>query len=224
MINKMRTIFVCFITIVSSFLGKAQECTCPVGINNDNDGKPSRIFHFSNGKELGICGYTAPELDTSYNQFTLFECGTGKAIEVWDVNKTCQAQMVKDELFLKEMYGLPIGQNFSTIWRPFLIHKFSYKNEAVHEDEYYRKDLGKYSKDQLNQIFAEYKKLPEGGKENMMHVANMLFYASFCGNKEAEADLNSMPAKFGPFDGVIGEEWKGIYGNYEKWKLKSGGK
>lgn len=220
----MKTIILSVFIVCSATLVKAQDCACPPDINNDNDGRPSKVFRFSNGKELGICGYTAVELDTSYTQFTLFECGDNKVVEVWDVNKTCQAQKVKDELIIKEMYGLPIGQSFSTIWRPFLIHKYSYKNGVLKEEEYYRKDLGKYSKQQLDQVFAEYKKLPEGTKENMMHVANMLFWAYVSGNKEAEDDLKSLPQKYGPFNGVIADEWKAIFGTYEKWKGKNAGK
>ena len=214
----MRTVLIIFLTLITSIRLIAQDCACPADVHTDNDDKPNRIFRFANGKELGICGYNSADGDSTYTKFSLFECVSNKVVEVWDVTKTCQAQMIKDELIVKEMYGLPIGQTFSTLWRPFLIHKFSYKNGAVHEEEYFRKDLDKYSKEQLEQVFAEYKKLPDGGKENMMHVANMLFWASFCGNKEAEADLKTMPEKFGPFDGVIGEEWSGIYSIYLKWK------
>ena len=209
---------------LAGFAAVAQDCACPAGINNDNEGRPNRVFRFANGKEIGLCGYNGPEQDSSYTQFTLFECGSNKAIEVWTVNQTCQAEMKKDELYIKELFGLAIGQSFSTIWRPYLIHKYSYKNGALHEEEYFRKDLGRYTAAQQEEVMTEYKKLPEGSKENMMHVANMLFWAIASGNKAAEPLLKNMPDKFGPFEGVIGEEWKAIYGTYEKWKAKNGAK
>ncbi len=214
----MKTYIILILVLMCTFSIRAQVCSCPADINSDNEGLPNKVFRFSNGKELGICGYTAVETDTSYTKFTLFECGSNKPVETWDVTRTCQVEQVKDELIIKEMFGLPIGQSFSTLWRPFLIHKYSYKNGTLQETEYYRKDLDRYNKQQMEQVFAEYKKLPEGSKQNMMHVANMLFWAAFCGNTEAEADLKSMPEKFGPFEGVIGEEWKAIYGTYERWK------
>jgi hypothetical protein len=210
--------------IFSALAVAAQECTCPTDVSSDNDGRANKVFHFSNGLDVGICGYTAVETDTAYTKFTLFECATGKTIETWDVTRSCQAAMVKGELLLKEMFGLPIGQNFSTLWRPFLIHKYAIKNGMLQETEYFSKDLARYSTAQIKDVLDQYKNLTGSNNHSIMRVGSMLFWATVSGSKEAETALRSLPDKFGPFDGVVADEWKAIFGNYEKWKQKSTGK
>ena len=218
----MKTFFSSILLVFCCSMARAQDCACPDGINNDNDGKPYKTFRFSNGKELGICGYAAVENnDTSYTMFTLFQCEDKTPVKAWGANQTCQAEQVKDDLFIKEMYGLPIGQSFSTLWRPFYIHRFFYKNGALQEVTSYRKDLPKYSKQQIEQVFEAYKNLSKDSNESTMHVANMLFWAYTSGNKDAEAALKSIPDKFGPFDDVIAGEWKAIFATYENWKEKN---
>jgi len=197
----------------------AQQCACPTGITVESEeGTPNRVFRFANGTELAICGYTSPDGDSSYNKFSLVSCSDHKIIEEWGVNETSKAEFKNDALYINDMYALPIGQSFSTIWRPFYIHKFYFKNGALAREVHYNKALGKYTKQQLEAVFAEYKKLPEGGKQNLMHVAKMLFFAAYSGNKEAEGYLNNFEQKFGPFDSVTAEEWKTVNVGYIKWK------
>ncbi len=207
------------VLILLAIRDHGQECMCPQSITVESEeGKPNRVFHFSNGAELAICGYTSPDGDSSYNKFALVSCGDHRVLKLWSVDETAQAEFKNDVLYIKDMYSLPIGQSFSTLWRPFYIHKFWYKNGELLREEYYRKDLGKYSRQQLDEVFTAYKMLPEGGKVNMMRVARMLFWAAFSGSKEAAADLDNFEHNFGPFEGVTAEEWKGIHVGYIKWK------
>jgi hypothetical protein len=214
-----RTFFICTLFLLASFIVKAQECNCPPAINNDNDGKPNMVFRFGNQRQLGICGYVTVEgNDTTYTKFTLFHCTDGTPVKDWSEDKTCKIEKIKDTLFIMDIYGLPVGQNFSTIPRPFYIHKFFFKNGELKEVEYFKKGIVKYSSQQIQDAIIEYKSLPKTSNEQTIHVANMLFCAYISGSKEAEGYFTSIPGKFGPFDGVISQEWDDIFTTYQDWK------
>ena len=46
----------------------------------------------------------------------------------------------------------------------------------------------------------------------------MLFCAYISGSEDAEGYFNSIPGKFGPFDGVLSLEWDNIFTTYQDWK------
>jgi hypothetical protein len=218
----MKTFFLCSFSLLYSFAAGAQDCNCPPGINNDNDGKPLKIFTFSNKHQVGICGYlTAEENDTSYTQFTLFDCSDGKNIREWNEDKSCKIEKVRDSLFITDIYGLPVGQSFSTIPRPYYVHKFFFRNGALQEVESFKKGVVKYSRQQIDDAIIAYKNLPQNADQETIHVANMLFCAWISGSTEAEGYFASIPGKFGPFDAVISLEWDNIYTIYQDWKNKN---
>lgn len=203
----------------------AQECTCPDGINNDNEGQPFRVFSFSNGKQLGICGYQSIELsDTVFTKFTLFVCGENKATREWSDKKSCRVNKVKDTLFIKEMAGLPLGQSFSNLWIPFYVHKLYFKNGVLQDVEYFRKDIQKYGKAQIDLVMQEYKQLAPGSGGSAIRVAKMLFWAYASGSKEAGEYLNTLPDKFGPFESAVAEEISDVMALCANWKEKNSGK
>ena len=216
----MKQLFLFTIFLLVACKGYTQECNCPPGAGDD--AQKLQTYHFSSGKDLGICGFSTVEGDdVSYTKFSLFLCGDSKPLETWGEGITCKVEQAKDALLVKEMYNLPVGQSFSTLWRPFYIHKFTIVNGKVAETEYYNKDLAKYNKDQIAQIIKQYKDLPTTANEETMKVANMLFWATVSGSKETESLLTSIPAKFGPFDNVIADEWKQINTVYQRWKTKN---
>lgn len=198
----------------------AQQCDCPPGVGDD--AQTLRSFRFGGGAELGICGFnTIEEGDTSYTRFSLFLCGQDKPLERWDANITCKAERTRDALLIKEMYNLPVGQSFSRLWRPFYIHKYTYRNGAFEETEYIDKQLPRYTKDQVTQVIKQYNELQTPATEETMKVANMLFWAAVSGSKETEAMLKSIPGKFGPFDNVLSQEWEELMTVYMRWKEKN---
>jgi hypothetical protein len=94
--NNMKALFVSFMVLLSSLTAHAQDCNCPAGINNDNEGQPFKTFRFSNGKELGICGYSSVEgKDTTYNLFTLYQCDDKKTVRDWGEAQSCLVAKVK---------------------------------------------------------------------------------------------------------------------------------
>ena len=217
----MRTLATILLICIAAVAG-AQVCSCPAGVNNDNDDAPYRTFRFSNGKELGICGYYKTEVnDTLYSKFALYECGAEKPFKEWSVDKSSTLQKIKDTLLVKDMYSLPIGQSFSNLWRPFFIHKFFYKNGTLTETTSFQKGLSKYSKAQTEQVFKEYGELTKDSKHAIIRVASMLFWASYCGTEDAEELLKGIPEKFGPFDEVQNAELEGIFDIYKLWKEHS---
>lgn len=215
----MKTASFSILLSLLSLVATAQECNCPPGVGDD--AQTLKTFHFSNGKEMGICGFNTIEgTDTSYTRFSLFLCGDSKPIETWGENITCKLERTKDALLVKEMYNLPVGQSFSTLWRPFYVHKYTFTNGKVTETEYFDKQLPRYNKEQIAAAIQQYKDLPPTANEQTMKVANMLFWAAVSGSKETESLLATIPDKFGPFDNVIGEEWKQINAVYTRWKTK----
>jgi hypothetical protein len=213
----MKPYFLSIVLLLHGMVTFAQECNCPPG--GGDDAQTLKTFRFGNGQQLGVCGFNTIEGDdTSYTQFALFLCGDNKPLARWDANFTCKAEQTKDALLVKEMYNLPVGQNFSTLWRPFFIHKYSFKNGKIEETGYYNQELDHYTKEQIAEVISQYNALPSESNEETMKVANMLFWAIVSGSKEAEALLKSMPGRFGPFSGPIAEEWKDINVRYEQWQ------
>ncbi len=205
--------------LLVTFAAHAQECACPSGA--PEGGTVMKTWQFGNGNGLGICGYsTMEEADTTYTKFVLFRCGEDKIIENWTVNISCKMERTRDALLVKEMYNLPVGGNFSTLWRPFYVHQFTFRGGKVVETEYFDKKLPKYSKDQIASVIRQYKELPQGGTQQTIKVANMLFWATVSGSAEAETFLKTIPEKFGPFSEVLTQEWNDINARYEQWKSR----
>lgn len=134
--------------------------------------------------------------------------------------QTCKVKKVADTIFVDELYGIPIGKDFKEIWLPFYSNKYFFIGSKLKQVKFFRTDIRKYSKKQILQVFQKYKELTKGNYDNIVNVANMLFWAYVSGSKEAEVYLKSFPEKFGPFDGAIAEEWDDISATYELWKTK----
>lgn len=202
--------------LLSFFASPAQDCDCPSGA--PEGGQVMKTYTLGNGIRLGICGYSTVEADdTTYTKFVLFRCGEDRIIEQWTVNISCKLEQTKDALMVEEMYNLPVGQNFSTLWRPFYVHKYTFKAGSYTETEYYDKRLPKYNQAQIAEVIKQYKDLPETVSQQTLTIANMLFWATVSGSKEAEGYLKTIPDKFGPFGSPFNEEWNDVNTRYEQW-------
>ena len=207
-------------TLLSAFSISAQECECPS--QAPEGGQVMKTFNLGNGNELGICGYNTVEAgDTTYTKFVLFRCGEDEIIEQWNINISCKVEQVKDAVLVKEMYNLPIGTEFSTLWRPLYVHQYSVSGRDVKHTTYYDKKAAKYSAVQIAAVIKQYKELPATVSEQTMETANMLFWATLSGSKEAEGYLKTFPDKYGPFASPFNEEWDAVNMRYEQWKNKS---
>jgi hypothetical protein len=216
----MKSLLTSIMVLLCTQLATAQSCYCPPIAKNDNGGSPYRTFTFANGQKLGVCGNLyIQNTDTTYTSMTLFNCADGKTAKDWGGATNCTVNKIKDTLYVKEMHSLSIGTNFSTLWVPFYVRKYFFKNGELEEKNAYRKDLRKYSKAEIAQVITEYNSLSKESGQTIMKVANMLFWAYVCGSKEAEPLLKSIPEKFGPFEGALEGEWGVIFETYDHWKF-----
>lgn len=215
----MKQLFILALSFFS-FSVTAQECECPS--QAPEGGEVMKTFNLGEGKELGICGYLTVEAgDTTYTKFVLFRCGEDEIIERWGVNISCKVERTKDALLVKEMYNLPIGTEFSTLWRPLYVHQYTFEGKEIKHTTYYDKKAAKYTPAQIAAAIKQYKELPETVTEHHMETANMLFWATLSGNKEAEGYLKTFPDKYGPFASPFNEEWDAVNMRYEQWKNKN---
>jgi len=212
----MKKLFI-FLFAISTLTTYGQECDCPS--QAPEGGEVMKTFSFGEGKGLGICGYSTVEAgDTTYTKFVLFRCGEDAIIEQWGVNISCKVEQTKDALLVKEMYNLPIGTEFSTLWRPLYVHQYTFTGNETKHTTYYDKKAAKYTPAQIAAAIKQYKELPETVTEHHMETANMLFWSARSGSKEAEGYLKTFPDKFGPFASPFNEEWDAVNMRYEQWK------
>lgn len=200
-----------------------QECDCPFDNETTPPTQPNKIFSFTNKKTIALCGaYNIKNNDTLYHGFTLRLCDKNELI-YGDANDETIPSIIKkinDTLFVKDLAGLSIGKNLTTVWVPFYVHKFFFNNKSIKEVTYYRKDLKKYSATQIKQVLNKYRQLqkPIKNYDTLLSISNMLFWGYVSGSKQCEVYLNTIEKKFGPFDGAISEDWNNIFATYEHWK------
>ena len=113
---------------------------------------------------------------------------------------------------------MPIGNNLEVIWKPFLINRFFYKKNKIARNSYYQTNYHKYTKTEIQKVFALYKDLKKENSEHVIDVADMLFWAYVCGNQDAEKAFTQIEKKFGPFDGAVAEEWDVTLAAYKNYK------
>lgn len=207
------------VTFLPSILW-AQECYCAKNAMMTLQQKnPQITFTFSNKHKIGLCGgYEIENFDTIYSEFSIYECGKDDPINEWGAIESCKVSQKNDTLFVSNIYMLPVGNNFVFLPVSFYVHQFFYKGDSLIEQTYYRNDIKKYTKVQLESVIDQYKTLRRGNYDTTMHVANKLFWGYVSGSKKAERILQKIENNFGPFDGAIAEEWKDIIGTYRNWK------
>jgi hypothetical protein len=205
------------------YTGRSQDCHCPTDGIFGKEGKLFKTFSFRNKKSMGLCGYSSDSKNkhTIYSGMDLVQCDQNKLIQEWDETEQCEVEKIADTVFVKELYGVPIGGNFSEVWIPFYINKFFFNESGLQHITFFRRDVKKYSNAQIAQVFQKYKRLHKENSEEIVAVANMLFWACVSGSKNAEIYLKKFKADFGPFDGAIAEEWDDISATYELWKEKN---
>ena len=219
-IATMRQLSTLILLIVGHFaFGQSKNCNCP---KNDLTaaGKADRIFTFSNGKSIGLCGFIEKDnKDTTYSEFILFQCGQTKILNQWDATQSCRISKTKDTLIIQELYGLAIEKKLEVKWVPFYITKYYLDNSALRSTSFFRKDLPKYSPTQIKTVINEYKKLTkQSGGDSTLLIAHRLFWAYVSGSKEAANYLNSFEKRFGPFDGAIVEEFHDLWATYKLYR------
>lgn len=212
-------LIILFITAAQFAVGQNNNCNCP---KNDftSSVKPDKIFSFSNGRKIGLCGATEMiNNKMAYTEFILFQCGQQKIINQWGATQSCTLLKTKDTLVVNELFGLAIGKNMTIKWVPFQITKYYFSNSALSTSTFFKKDLPKYSKAQVNSVIKQYAQLTkQTNGDTVLLVAHRLFWAYVSGSKEAATLLNNFEKKLGPFDGAIAEEFSDLWATYKIYK------
>ncbi len=200
----------------------ADNCGCPESYNGVN----SKKFLFSNGRSIVVCGDTEMlGKKNTYTEFALFQCGHIKSLENWGAIKHCYVQQQDDTLIIEELFDLPIGEGSQEIYAPFFVTEFFYENGQLIKINTLSKRLPYYTEAKKIDAFKKYRELKKGNYENTISIANMLFWAFVSGNTFAENYFVNVEQKFGPFDGVVAEEWNWLLADYKLYKeLKKGDK
>lgn len=188
--------------------------------------KPNRLFSFSNGKTIGLCGTPdTSENRIEYSTAALFECNTKKIIRDWFGYCTITVTYKTDTILITNFEWLPVGKNFK-----FKMINLSYENVYYHNNtliihDYYEQKLPKYSPTQISWVLNKYKTIKNINEyrinDNDISIAYMLFWAYVSGSKEAEKCFLQIEKKFGPFDGGIAEQWddlSALYSHYKKYQ------
>src|ERR1700733_11774476 len=160
---KMKTFFISVLFLLFSSMVRAQDCYCPANGLFSNAGKTIKRFSFGNRESLGLCGYfEVINNDTIYRGITLFQCGHDDPIQDWGEIEECKVTRKADTVFVEELYELPVGKYFSLISESFYIHAFFFDGSEIKENAFYRTDIGKYTPEQIEQVFQIYKTLAKG--------------------------------------------------------------
>lgn len=196
------------------------SCNCPTGQDLAHQGKPERVFHLSNGKQIGLCGdFEKVDQDTVYSEVILYHCGNEGFFRGWSGIKTCEINQDKDTILVRQLVALPIGKDMEVVSTSFKIEKFFYRGSRFVTHPVYRNDLTKYTSSQIADVLNQYSKLTPGDYDAILLVKRRLFWAYVSGSAEAGSYLDSFDQKFGPFTGAKSDEFEEVHGLYWFWKM-----
>ena len=217
----MKTLITILFTlfVFSSLVG--QNCNCPTN-NISGADKPSKVFKFSNGKTLGLCGGSETKnKEKVYSEFIIFKCGLDTSILEFDGTQSCTVEQNKDTLIIQEFYNIANNKNLTLKWTKFYVTKLYWKSKKLIRESYYKKDLTKYTSVEIENVLKEFKasnKRFSGDK--ILLLGHRLFWAYVSDSKLAGQYLEKLEDKFGGFDGAIAEEYEDLIATYQHYKTK----
>lgn len=209
-----------FLVILISTNLFGQNCKCPAG-NISAEDKPSKIYKFSNGKKLGLCGTgEIINKEKRYSEFIIYQCGVDSAFLEVGAMETCTVEQSKDTLIVQEFYGIANGKNLSINWIKFYVTKIFFKGSILSKKKYFKQDLEKYKKGEIEKVMNEYRNTKKNcNSEKILLIGHRLFWAYVSGSKKAGEYLENFYKKYGEFDGAISEEYREIIATYELYKI-----
>src|SRR6186713_3384201 len=196
------------------------SCNCPTGQDLAHQGLPEKVFYFSNGQRIGLCGdFEKVNQDTLYSEVILYHCGHDGFFRGWDGIKTCIINQDKDTILVRRLFSLPIGKNMEIVPTYFRIEKYYYRGSKFVVRSVYRKDLANYTSSQIKDVLDQYTKLTPRDYDAILLVRRRLFWAYISGSAEAGSYLDSFDQKFGPFIDAKSDEFDEVHGLYWFWKM-----
>src|SRR5215203_4106209 len=105
-------IFLVIITLFLPYFISAQavnskDCNCSRSEYMTEGSALHKIFHFSNGKTVAICGYKND--DSSFSDFVLNDCLANSSIRFYGAVERCNIHFVNDTLIIENREPLAIG-------------------------------------------------------------------------------------------------------------------
>ncbi len=217
----MKAYLLILFVFFSSNLLWGQNCACPAN-NISGNKNPTEVFKFLNGKKVAVCGsLEVVNKEKQYSDFIIYDCADNKILLEFDATQTCTIEKKKDTLIINEFEILANGKHQTIKWTKFYIIKLYWDlDKRFIQKSFFRKDLEKYSKTQVEKVLKEFilAQRPQKNFDKTILIGHRLFWAYVSGSKKAGKYLESFEKKFGPFDGAISEEFNDIFTTYEHFK------
>jgi hypothetical protein len=174
------------------------------------DQKPNKIFTFSKGKQIILCGYEEPaKNETLYSEFILQECGKSDVIDFWGAVFSGTVNFKDDVIYIREIKNLPTGPDRSFISTHWSTQTLRYDTKKLVRNYKVNHSIRKYTKTEIEKTLKEF----EGGKNNyagdVEEVMYRLFVAAISGDAKAKKYFYEF-SKFTLLDGAVSEDYKDL--------------
>jgi len=195
-----------------------KSCECVK--NTYTNEKVDTVFHFTNGKNIVLCGFRNDENNIiNYSEFVLYVCKDKEIINFWDAMQTCNIELNNDTLYVEELVKLPNGKNFKfedNIWR---INKYYFSGDELKIKSILNEEIKKYDDIEIKTVLKEFEYKQKGLDDSIIILANKLFICSLSGNKIAKQYFIDLETKFGILDGGFKEEYYELKSMLENWDI-----
>lgn len=199
----------------------APVCKCPDTTFVSSAAKPLKIFHFSNGRSIGLFGYEETKLirgKTLYSEFVLRECGAKKIIDFWGAVLTCDVTFAHDTVYVKTLYGFPVGRAMKPEYLPWTIERIYFSGGKAIRKLAINPAIPKYTPAQVVLVFSQYQHAPNENSDATIDLADKLLISTMSGSKKAKYLLVNFPKKFTTLDGAPAEAYDTIMGMLGLWE------
>lgn len=225
-IRYIEILFLCLLTVCSHAQIKGRLCNCPQNAPSEL-AEPDTIFHFSNGMDIGLCGYK--EIDKKTNEvlfleFSLFVCGQDSILTGggWFLQNS-KIKKYGDTLILLDCPYLPTGDKFEERETPWIIEKIYFIKGRVKVEKVVNRNIRKYSQEEIQFVLHEYEKIKSSYSnlnDSTVGIVYKLFVAIISGSGKARDYFNDVPLKFKGLDTIYGEIYSDLQYKLSQWDKK----
>ena len=215
-------LFITFIFLtVNLTYSQLDNKNCECVKNTFTEEKVDTVFHFTNGKNIVLCGFRNDETDKiNYSEFVLYVCGDKEIVNFWGAVQTCNVQVKNDTLYVEELVNLPNGKNFKFEENIWWINKYYFSGGELKMTSSINNQIKKYDNNEINIVLKEFESTKKGLDDNIMVLANKLLICSISENRIAKQYFNDLETKFGTLDGAYKEEYYDLRAMLENWYKK----
>jgi hypothetical protein len=207
-------IFLIIITSFLSYFTSAQpvnnkDCNCSRSKYTTEGSALHKIFHFSNGKTVAICGYK--DNDATFSEFVLYDCLANSTIRFYNAAERCRIRFANDTLTIENIEPLAIGSGYRFSDAIWLTEQYYFKNNVPQVQQSINKTWF-YTPAQVQSALSAFEHTTwktqigssEAEDENMMNLAGRLMIAAISGDIQAKQYFIEFKDRFKP-DGAYAE-------------------